>query len=190
MKIFCIGLPRTGTTTLSIELTKMGYKTCHCVFDPKQYRIADAFADTPIFADYKKLDQEFPNSKFIYLERDIDSWLESFTRIYSKFINNLRQPTTKEQKSTRISYRKIFGGIHMEPTKLREAFIRHYIEVNGYFDGRDDFLSINIANPYGRRKLAAFLNQDETIASFPYINQGNQGDAWNLYGHPNKISSE
>lgn len=82
-KIFCIGLPRTGTTSLCKFLNMIGLKTKHLPFQLElnlnnlfmnKYM---GFGDSPIPLIYKDLDRKFPNSKFILTTRSLDSWLDS-----------------------------------------------------------------------------------------------------------------
>jgi len=89
-KIFCIGFPRTGTTTLSNALSKLGYMTrggpdhiLDAFFNndlESIYKFVDqndAFQDNPWFCLYKELDKRYPGSKFILTERESDKWLRS-----------------------------------------------------------------------------------------------------------------
>lgn len=86
-KIFCVGLNKTGTTSLKKEMENLGY----IVGDKKKGRnmidfwakrefkpiirfckTAEFFQDAPFSFPYTfiALDQAFPNSKFILLLRD------------------------------------------------------------------------------------------------------------------------
>lgn len=106
-KVFGIGLPKTGTSSLGKALEILGYQVCYENFqivventlevslcmenlqaDPKLsdkvVEIAinmasqyDAFQDIPWLLYYKKIDQVYPGSKFILTTRNIDSWLQS-----------------------------------------------------------------------------------------------------------------
>ena len=93
--IFGIGLSRTGTSSLNSALNELGIKSKHFLYFPVSTSIPYPYfslnvysgaLDTPIAANFKKLDKMYPNSKFILTIRDIDSWLESckkfFTQIY------------------------------------------------------------------------------------------------------------
>ena len=90
MKIFGIGMPKTGTTSLHRALVELGFEALDFPHDPAtvaelragNYRLSileqvDALTDTPIPAVFAQLDREYPGSKFILTVRDMDSWLES-----------------------------------------------------------------------------------------------------------------
>jgi len=77
MKIFGIGLPKTGTTSLTIALEMLGYTSRHSPMEcftlhhgelsvnQKKIDKYDALTDLPIPHFYPELDICFPNSKFI-----------------------------------------------------------------------------------------------------------------------------
>jgi hypothetical protein len=95
MKIFGIGLNRTGTTSLAKALSMLGYKakhwndTIHMIdyidghwkIDYGQFDKFDAFVDTPVTRIYKELDKHYLGSKFILTTREMNSWLLSNIRM-------------------------------------------------------------------------------------------------------------
>ena len=82
-KIFCIGLPRTGTTSLDMALNTIGIKSIHfpfSLYETDDLSILDqyiAFVDTPIPMLYQKLDKICPGSGFILTARPLEGWLKS-----------------------------------------------------------------------------------------------------------------
>ncbi|MFT7558967.1 MAG: hypothetical protein ACI93R_000870 [Flavobacteriales bacterium] len=80
-KIFIIGLPRTGTTSICIHLLDHNHRVAHNAYCENTIVQADVIADTPVFADYAKLDALYPNSKFIMLERSLELWTPSIQRL-------------------------------------------------------------------------------------------------------------
>lgn len=96
-KIFGIGLPKTGTTSIHKAMTILGFTSQHYFGDARtieQLRLADydldvlrrlEFAcDLPIPLIYRQLEDVYPGSKYILTERDIDSWLASQIRATRK----------------------------------------------------------------------------------------------------------
>lgn len=99
-KIFCIGYNKTGTTTLEMVLSALGYK-CP-VQEEQEIRIVkqlykgnfqpliefccqyEAFQDMPFSQGvvYAQVDCLFPNSKFILTVRDPIKWFDSLTRFH------------------------------------------------------------------------------------------------------------
>ena len=88
-KIFNIGLPRTGTTSLNQALNALGFKSIH---NPKYFRKhvmkgryhfeSNDWRALTNFGEhfYPQLDQAYPNSKFILTVRDEVEWLKSWER--------------------------------------------------------------------------------------------------------------
>lgn len=97
-KTFCIGLNKTGTSSLEVVLRDLGYRmgnqlVAERMFDrwvTRDFRwlaefceTADAFQDAPFSFPFTftYLDQVFPGSKFILTERDSpDQWYDSVVR--------------------------------------------------------------------------------------------------------------
>ncbi|MFQ3195483.1 MAG: hypothetical protein ACI9N3_002317, partial [Colwellia sp.] len=52
-KIFIIGLPRSGTTSICAAMLELGYTVAHTAYTQKTFDQAQVIADTPIFADFK-----------------------------------------------------------------------------------------------------------------------------------------
>lgn len=192
MKIFGIGLPRTGTTSLSIALCTAGYKTAHTVFAPHLYDIGDAFTDTPIYCDYKELDTRYPNSKFILTTRDVDSWLISIER-YFNFFTKERLPQIINGKTVGAKidlrvYQKTFGQFTFDKNSFRERFKMHENEAREYFRERDEhFTIVDITSNNVTENLSNFLGNP--ILSFPKTNIGCNSLDWWKYKHPNKLPS-
>ena len=102
MKIFCIGLSKTGTTSVTDALKILGYDAVHWYATRLAFRYVDdetcdgididwsfferhdAFADTPIARIYPRLDERYPDAKFILTLRDADAWLASFADQFAR----------------------------------------------------------------------------------------------------------
>ena len=84
-KIFGIGLPKTGQTSLATAMWTLGCKTVQYPYNSSQIKNNDFALDLPIVINYKKLDKKYPNSKFILTTRDFDSWLASMQNHYRRF---------------------------------------------------------------------------------------------------------
>ncbi|PIW36693.1 MAG: hypothetical protein COW24_03975 [Candidatus Kerfeldbacteria bacterium CG15_BIG_FIL_POST_REV_8_21_14_020_45_12] len=192
-KIFCIGLSRTGTTTLTQALRILGFTALHYPLGcfeiqrdqllpiPERFASADAFTDTPIALTYQKLDRLFPGSKFIHTIRPIESWLSSCEKIIGR-------PITKEQplwwrdeqnglwendgpKKMILIREQLFGSPLFDKEKYRQAHSRHASEIAEYFTGRSqDILNISISQGDGWELICKFLNLPIPSEPFPHLN--------------------
>ena len=97
LKIFGVGLTRTGTTSLAVALGQVGYSVIHypseCALFTGQY--IGAF-DLPVVIHYKALDKAFPESRFVHTVREKDAWLESM-EVYCEH----RKVISEQQRKTR-----------------------------------------------------------------------------------------
>jgi hypothetical protein len=109
-KIFCIGLNKTGTTSLKKEMALQGFtvgnqRQAELLFDDwvkrdfrrivRYCRTARFFQDAPFSYPYTfiALDQAFPGSKFILTVRDnAEQWYNSLIRFHGKLWGNGNTP--------------------------------------------------------------------------------------------------
>ncbi|MBE0359622.1 MULTISPECIES: sulfotransferase [Pseudoalteromonas] len=190
-KIFIIGLPRTGTTSISVALLEMGLLVAHTAFTKKAFEMADAVSDAPCFSDYMHLDTLFPGAKFIYLSRDVDKWVPSITMLLQKMAPHLEPKTGKFNPILKRSFHSLFPAtLPLTHNALAECYLNHERAVFTYFKDRNDFLAIDVSEPNSLLKLKQFLGKTvEGDTDFPKLNVGRQVANWKEYKHPNKINS-
>lgn len=176
MKVFGIGMFKTGTTTLGNALQSLGY---HCFngpwknvdefpYDPwnetpeiyvanKKKLIAkveqyDAFQDYPFMFAYKELDQWFPGSKFILTTRDPQSLAKSDIEMW------------KRQNLAR-------GDEVPSASKFIQRYENHYSQVRQYFESRtDDLLTVSWFDGDEWTQLCQFLDCPIPSIPFPHAN--------------------
>ena len=190
-KIFIIGLPRTGTTSISVALLEMGLLVAHTAFTKKAFEIADAISDAPCFSDYMHLDGLFPGAKFIYLNRDLKAWLPSITMLLEKMAPHLDLKTGHFSPVLKRSFHQTFPSIYpLSERELADCYTKHQHAVFHYFKGRDDFLSLDVSEPGGLLKLKQFLGMSpEGDTDFTRLNVGRNVANWREYKHPNKVNA-
>lgn len=165
-KVFCIGFMKTGTTSLGKSLEQLGYR--NSTFNYTVYRDYylngkldqvldytarfDSFDDVPWSKEafIPILDEKFPNSKFIYLERDEESWKKS---LINWSYNITKKPVDVE--------------------KYLNNFRNHKTFILDYFKNRpaNEFIILNIQDKDGFKKLADFLGKETNQAVFPHYNK-------------------
>jgi hypothetical protein len=172
-KVFEVGFPKTGTTSLDgayriLGLRAKGYDAyLHSIKDTNLDEVLkyaeqyDAFQDGPWHnINIEVLDKTFPNSRFILLERDDESWYKSME--YQFKIKNQHDWFAKQKKSWHIWNKN-----------------RKYKRIKEYFiDRPGDLLVLNLfteKDPWG--KLCNFLD-----LSLP--KEGTKFPHWNK--NPNK----
>ena len=177
-KIFCIGLQKTGTTSLKKALRTLGYKVATARVDLvealKNERLDellpivqeyDALQDTPWYLYYKFFDREFPGSKFIVTQRPLDGWLRS---MHNHF-NYVRKPQVLAMQQFIYGAKKPKDNerIHIE------FYGKHYREIKDYFkDRQNDVLYIDISKGFGWDEICPFLGKSVPKQDFPHFNKG------------------
>ncbi|NMH59063.1 sulfotransferase [Alteromonas ponticola] len=171
-KVFCIGYNKTGTTSFGRAMRNFGYY--HSSFnqnlwreDYKNQRIInvidytakfDSLDDLPwlLIDMIPVLDKVFPNSKFVYLERDEESWKKSYYNWRIQIFN--QKPDIEAQ--------------------LKE-FREHREFVQSYFKDapQSKFISLDVRRKGELKKLADFLGKETSLDDFPHENK-------TLYGTP------
>ena len=192
-KVFVIGLPRTGTTSLCAALLNHGLKVAHTAYTRETFRRARVFADTPCFCDFPQLDELFPGSLFVYLDRRLDDWVPSAQKLLAKMQPNLQQdghfnPIIK--RCFRDTFALDQTPEPLSPDHLQACYQRHQQQVDAYFADRDDLLRLDVSQPGSLSCLLNFIGQNTTESlDFPHLNADNKISAWRNLKHPNKINS-
>jgi len=186
VKIFGIGLSKTGTSSLSRALEILGFSCIHFPSSLRQIEKYDASTDTPVALNFRQLDHRFPNSRFIFTPREKVEWLSSCEQMWRR-----RQKLYDQDIFITGIHRALYGGKQFDRKKWSSAYDRHDILVRQYFKGRPkDLLILNIfrvKNPW--IPLCRFLGVPIPDVSFPRVNDSPSIDAIILRllkstGHP------
>jgi len=201
MKVFCVGLNKTGTTSLEHLLMALGYRLgdqpsgellletwARRDFEPivALARTADAFQDIPFSLPftYEAMDTAFPGSKFILSVRDsAEQWYESLVRFHTAIVGCGRVPTGADLRAFPYRYtgflwryHELVHGATDATVYARDAYMRHYERHNGsvidYFSRRPgDLLVLNVKDADAAEKVCAFLALECTGIRMPVLNQ-------------------
>ncbi|MEP3477683.1 MAG: sulfotransferase [Fuerstiella sp.] len=175
-RVFCLGLHKTGTTSLKYALESVGYQVADYFgeHDPEIRKHAlpealiqmvnhDAAQDDPWWMLYQELDEEFPGSQFILLTREKTEWFNSCLKYFGgSGINHVRE--------------WFYGdGLSIPSEDNREHWIERHCEfeekVRNYFAERDDdFIELAVCHGEGWDKLAPFLGLKGVKGAFPKAN--------------------
>tara|TARA_R100001143_G_C3292587_1_gene101876 strand:- start:3 stop:572 length:570 start_codon:yes stop_codon:yes gene_type:complete len=174
-KIFGIGLSRTGTSSLYEALTILGIDTTHYPTNYKQIETHKAAVDGTIAVGYRYLDAMFPDSKFIFTDRDWYDWnksIEAFFKINVNVISELHDGKVLDLTD------KVNMALYNATTyneSFMQAYRDHKFGIKRWFKERkDDLLTINICKGEGWVKLCPFLGCDIPNIEFPKSNSKNQ----------------
>jgi len=164
-KIYCLGLSRTGTTSLSDFLKEYGLNVIHYP-TPMQLMggAGDGASDIPVVPVYKDLDKMFRGSKFIHLVRD--NWTDA---VEPYFMRKYNRP---HQGGWQLEIRqKVYGDVFWNRAKYNDAYNRHNDDVADYFSSRpDDLITLNVVGGDDPEKIIKFLGLKSKGVSFPKSN--------------------
>lgn len=182
-KIFCIGLNKTGTTSLHDAFMILGLRSVHYTDDRgrniqdviKENYLSgkgileslehyDAISDWikgPSRLAFHEFDRQYPGSRFILHTRNLDAWLDSREKHVKRHIR-----LYEETKDPRITWRTI------DRDGWKQEYERHHEDVTTYFAGREgDLLVMDVTQGDGWEKLCPFLQMDIPDHPFPTANQ-------------------
>ena len=184
MKIFGIGLSRTGTTSLSAALEMLGYKIAHYPNEPvtnseivggvlrlKLLEDCDGLVDTPVPAIFPGLDQAWPGSKFILTTREFESWLNSARAFFCRSDSVVKTGLERNYKG--LLRAMVYGTPNWNEAVFRYVWDSHHRNVREYFKDRPgDFLVLSLEADDPWRLLCGFLGRDVPDAPYPWLNRG------------------
>jgi len=184
-KVFGIGLSKTGTTSLSAALQRLGYRVADFPWDDTtrselergeyqlsimQYR--DALTDIVASAFFAQYDRAFPGSKFVLTVRGKDDWLRSAEHHWD--FDNLWSEQKLYPAFSRMSYyirAAMYGSISFCKERYAWVYEQHELAVRAYFKDRpDDLLIMDVTKGAGYAELCAFLGVPVIDEPFPKSN--------------------
>jgi hypothetical protein len=177
-KVFCIGFHKTGTKSIASALRMLGYRVTgpngtqdpdiatklNAMVDDLAEKF-DAFQDNPWPLVYRRMDEKYPDARFILTIRDPDRWIASAVRHFQQRRTPMRA--------------LIYGADAPTPTGNEAHYVavmnRHNAEVLEYFRDRPDkLLVIDFSKGHGWRELCPFLGVDVPDAPFPHSNASDE----------------
>lgn len=202
-KIFCVGLNKTGTTSLALALRRLGLRVgdqdvAELLIDSWMERdfapiiahcaSADAFQDIPFSLDYtyQAVDQAFPGSKFILTVRESpEAWFQSLVRFHSRMFGNGRLPTAADLRAARYRYEgwvlkavQSMFSVAEESLYDERLLVGRYREHNEmirrYFWARPgDLLELDLRQDDSMQRLCEFLGLPAAEEKMPWVNRTN-----------------
>jgi len=168
-KIFCLGLHKTGTTSLHDIARNLGYHSIHSTnwhLNPAIISRHNFFCDGGSHYNnlnefnYKKLIQLYPNSKFIINIRNIDDWIIS--KLKHAGWNARTKPDQSKEERHRVKYHH--HCFTLKTLKNINLFIQHYLDwyikiICFFMDKKEKAIVVDITNSYNIDKLAQLLKQ-------------------------------
>lgn len=200
-KVFCIGLNKTGTTSIKKAWQDLGLivgnqAEARNLLEPwiqrdfapiiEYCKSAQAFQDSPFSFPYTyvALDLAFPGSKFILTVRnDAEQWYNSITKFHGNKWAGGNIPTKEDLMNAVngvkgrpwIVNQALFETPEDDPYRKADLigfYNRHIEDVTRYFKYRSaDLLVINLSERGAYQKFVDFLDVESPYNSFPWENK-------------------
>ena len=201
IKLFCIGINKTGTTSIEKALKDLGFAVgdqnkAHALmydyekrnFKPiiKYCNTADAFQDAPFsyYYTFIALDNAFPKAKFILTVRDTpEQWYHSLVNFHTKLFGKEGDiPTADDLREAKRPYgRTVLGNLKMRfninenDVYNKEKLIYYYNTHNNlifdYFKFKNNLLLINLSNKNSYKDFCDFIEVKPKYDEFPWENK-------------------
>lgn len=182
MKIFGIGLAKTGTTSLCRAMRILGFRSTHDFGDYNDYliNILNGTVNFKIISEYDfignsfacfyyKLSNTYKNSKFILTIRDEKKWLKSMS--YQIKTNYIKKPVFNIISLSRLLHINCINCENEED--LIYVYRRHNNNVLDFFKDQPGRLLVVDVTKNGWSGLCSFLNLKQPNEEFPHLNKSN-----------------
>ncbi len=177
MKIFGIGLSKTGTTSLAQALTILGYKTKDypglstyergnlSSIEARLLDEYDALTDTPIPIFFRELDEKYADAKFILTVRDREGWLASCKKQFTQ------KSADKQNEAHNAVFLELYNSAVFDEAKFATGYDRFVGAVLEHFRKRPGkLLVMNVVGGEGWEQLCPFLGKPIPDVPFPKAN--------------------
>ena len=181
-RVFCIGLNKTGTSSFHAAMEILGLNSVHgggtdwggdkinqavreamdegrpllSDLDPA----VDAFSDVGLLAThFDLLDEQYPGSRFVLTVRPLEEWIDSRRR-------HVERNIARRQAD---DYDGDF--LFVDEQLWREQWERQVGRAQRHFEGRRDFLEIDLTTGPGWGPLCELLEVPEPTEPFPWANR-------------------
>lgn len=184
VKVFGIGLSKTGTSSLDRALNELGIRSVHYPHDPATFRQLAAgdyrlkilqryqgVTDIPVAPFYPQLDAQFPGSKFILTIRDEESWLQSIQNHW-EFMREWAARDEQFRVFNEFIVSCVYGTHDFNRDRFLYVYREHEAAVRRYFANRPgDLAVLNVCAGDGWETLCPFLGLPIPQRSFPHANR-------------------
>lgn len=193
MKFFCIGLSKTGTTSIIEAFRLLGYRGFHALHGGSHYynqhltnifhrRLPqallsqfDAFGDIPFSEIYEELYRAYPGARFIRTVRNEEDWLKSCRNHFGPMGREMQHNAGLITCIRTPALVRLFtyGSCDFNEELFRRKYRDHTKEVRQFFaDKQDQYLELDICAGDDWDQLCPFIGRNYPNIPFPHKNKG------------------
>jgi glycosyltransferase involved in cell wall biosynthesis len=182
-RVFCIGLNKTGTSSFHAAMEILGLSSLHwggpeinravrAALDEGRPLLSgldaafDAFCDVGLLSThFDLLDEQYPGSRFVLTVRPVEEWIDSRRRHVER---NIARREAGDYDGTFLT---------ADEGLWREQWERQVGRARCYFEGRRDFLEVDLTTGGGWAPLCQLLEIPEPTEPFPWANRDRAKDS-------------
>lgn len=188
MKVFGVGLPRTGTTSLTAALDRLGFRPAlHNPVGHAEIALCGSATDLTIAWRFDRLARLWPDARFVYTNRPLKPWLASSERHFTGSWPELRdlgydRPEVAHHWAYHEAMLGMFGTLEFARDDWEYTWRTHAERVRHVFaecPWRLLWTDLTDGRPDAEKwtELANFLGVEAPDGPFPHENQGEAGSA-------------
>jgi len=155
-KILNLGMPKTGTTSFHYLMQKLDLISIH---DPriaehtvdeiqKEFMYANSFSGM-LTPRYKDIYTAYPNAKYIFTIRNVDSWLPSFRRQTDE-VGGVSSTDVQKFRESLFGTAKIW---ELDDEKVIHVYNTFNEEIKHFFSDKENFMELNFIESDNKKKL-------------------------------------
>ena len=175
--VLCVGLPRTGTTSLHLALQRLGIASA-----PRSTALADgdtasrdqllqrydAFSDLPVPFVVPQLLERFPDAVLVATWRPLEPWLESMEWLLGPGRDAL---SPQDRAVGDQLHERHYGTVHFDHDRLSEVHRRHAEQLDAW-SARPELRMVSIrTDELGWEPLCVALGRRVPRAPFPHAHR-------------------
>lgn len=196
-KVFCVGLGKTGTTSVEKAFKALGFKTGDQAvgealidawiardFEPifEYCETADAFQDIPFCLPYtfQALHQRFPEASFILTKRgSAEEWWSSLTRFHSKlWTGGVRIPEREDLEKVAYRYPGFIWKVMRSVYPTDEDDIYNREKLIAFYEGYNRTVSDYFASSSARFLVVDVSKESDYVRFCEFLGCPLCGDAF------------
>ena len=181
--VLCIGLSKTGTTSLAMAMSTLKYRSAHWInhftgdllsqHDTNIFNFMSDISVSHQFEDYFNL---FPHAKYIYTTRELGAWSRSFHRHFLQYMgtHNIDEMRAALHHDIYLGKRRaeILSDLYLKYESCEEAYRAFDQRVRSFFQGRSaNFLELDLTKGDPWEPLCSFLCHSPPAMAFPWENK-------------------
>jgi len=189
-KVFCIGLNKTGTTSIEHACKKLSFKVNHGPYEFNQLVLSpeksdnilarmpqyNAFSDIFFPNGMQNINKHLMSNEYrqkiiqALYEQNPEAYFILNTRDMASWLESRKKHVYENLKNKQYCNSKKAKWVEIDEKKWKQEYVEHHESVLNFFQGKK-ILIFDVCKGDGYSKLCSFLNLDIVREDFPKKNE-------------------